>query len=410
MSSIALFPCVLTGGAGVVGELATKLDARPYTDEDLIHETVRKYGGEEGKFRKLLYGKVSVFNKFTLEKERAVSLFKLVLADKLQEAECHLFYGLHTVLIPSEVKEVLRTLVVDNKQIRINKGISEGLTKREAKDKVRTHDVSAFSLTDFLFKKEAYDSELFDLVIPAQSRDHLAISKEIIKYYHTVSVLRTKESQIGVSNMKRAAKVELELISKGHKLPVQVHGNVATLTVSNSTFNLKSLERELHAIAISVDGVEKAGFIEIKTHEASVYRQQKFELPSKVLFVDDEKDFVHAVSRRLISRDVGTYGVYDGEEALNIVLDDRPDVMVLDLKMPGLHGTEVLERVKKLEPLVEVIILTGHGNIKDEQVCMELGAYAYLNKPVDIEKLSETIKAANVKVHQSRAPEKAKTS
>ena len=71
--------------------------------------------------------------------------------------------------------------------------------------------------------------------------------------------------------------------------------------------------------------------------------------------------------------------------------------MVLDLKMPGLHGTEVLRRTKEMAPNVEVIILTGHGTVKDEQECMELGAFAYLNKPVDIEQLSATIKAANEK-------------
>ena len=123
----------------------------------------------------------------------------------------------------------------------------------------------------------------------------------------------------------------------------------------------------------------------------------------RVLFVDDEREFVQTVSQRLISRDVGTYGVYNGEEALEIINEDRPDVMVLDLKMPGLHGLEVLRRTKEIAPEVEVIILTGHGTVKDEHECMELGAFAYLNKPVDIEQLSATIKAANDTVHKKAA-------
>ena len=117
----------------------------------------------------------------------------------------------------------------------------------------------------------------------------------------------------------------------------------------------------------------------------------------KVLFVDDEKEFVQTVAQRLIGRDVGTYGVYNGDDALELIAEDRPDVMVLDLKMPGLYGVEVLRRTKKLAPEVEVIILTGHGTHEDMKECMELGAYAYLNKPVDIEELSVTIQAANGK-------------
>ena len=134
-------------------------------------------------------------------------------------------------------------------------------------------------------------------------------------------------------------------------------------------------------------------------YNESIYRRQNFDLPSKVLFVDDEKEFVQTVSERLISRDVGTYGVYNGEDALNLIEDDRPDVMVLDLKMPGLYGVEVLRRAKKIAPEVEVIILTGHGSNQDMLDCMELGAFAYMNKPVDIEELSATIKAAYQKKH-----------
>jgi two-component system, OmpR family, response regulator CpxR len=133
-----------------------------------------------------------------------------------------------------------------------------------------------------------------------------------------------------------------------------------------------------------------------------VSRPQPLELPSKVLFVDDEREFVQTVSQRLISRDVGTYGVYDGKEALDLIAEDSPEVMVLDLKMPGMHGVEVLRQTKEIAPEIEVIILTGHGTTKDMEECMQLGAFAYMNKPVNIEELSATIKAANDKVHATK--------
>ena len=90
---------------------------------------------------------------------------------------------------------------------------------------------------------------------------------------------------------------------------------------------------------------------------------------------------------------------------LDLIAEDRPEVMVLDLKMPGLHGIEVLRQAKEIAPEIEVIILTGHGTTKDMEECMKLGAFAYMNKPVNIEELSATIKAANDKVHAR--PEKA---
>ena len=77
---------------------------------------------------------------------------------------------------------------------------------------------------------------------------------------------------------------------------------------------------------------------------------------------------------------------------------DEPEVMILDLKMPGIDGMEVLRQVKATQPDIEVIILTGHGNETDRETCMGLGAFAYLQKPVDIDVLSETMKQANEKI------------
>ena len=91
---------------------------------------------------------------------------------------------------------------------------------------------------------------------------------------------------------------------------------------------------------------------------------------------------------------------------LNGVLDfvekDEPDVMVLDLKMPGIDGIEVLRLVKRDHPLVEVIILTGHGSEREEAMAEQLGAFAYLHKPVNIEVLTQVMKEAYQKVNESK--------
>ena len=81
----------------------------------------------------------------------------------------------------------------------------------------------------------------------------------------------------------------------------------------------------------------------------------------------------------------------------------EPEVMVLDLKMPGIDGMEVLRRVKRTHPRTEVIILTGHGSDAEEVLAGELGAFAYLRKPVDIEVLTKTMKAAYHRLEEARA-------
>jgi DNA-binding NtrC family response regulator len=114
----------------------------------------------------------------------------------------------------------------------------------------------------------------------------------------------------------------------------------------------------------------------------------------KILLVDDEKEFIDTLSERIKMRELQPDIALDGEEALKLVSDQIPDVMVLDLRMPGIDGMEVLRRVRKEYPDVQVIILTGHGTKKDEKEARKLGAYDYLQKPVDIDKLVKTIKKA----------------
>ncbi len=114
----------------------------------------------------------------------------------------------------------------------------------------------------------------------------------------------------------------------------------------------------------------------------------------KILLVDDEKEFVETLSERIRMRDHKSDVALDGEEALKQMDDDLPDVVVLDLKMPGIDGMEVLRRIRKAYPNVQVIMLTGHGSDKDEKEARKLGAFEYLQKPVEIETLMKKIKKA----------------
>jgi DNA-binding NtrC family response regulator len=114
----------------------------------------------------------------------------------------------------------------------------------------------------------------------------------------------------------------------------------------------------------------------------------------RLLLVDDEQEFVETLADRLKMRDLDASIACNAEEALSAIAQEEPDVIVLDLKMPGIHGIEVLRRVKQAYPNVEVIILTGHGSKKDEEAARRLGAFDYVKKPADLDSLVSRVRNA----------------
>ncbi len=115
----------------------------------------------------------------------------------------------------------------------------------------------------------------------------------------------------------------------------------------------------------------------------------------KVLFVDDEEELVSAVVERLDLRGIDAVGVTSGDEALHRLRGGSFDVVVIDVKMPGIGGIEVLRTINRRHPEVKVILMTGHGSAEDSEIGRRLGAVAYLQKPVDLEDLLMTIKQAS---------------
>ncbi len=117
-------------------------------------------------------------------------------------------------------------------------------------------------------------------------------------------------------------------------------------------------------------------------------------IPTKILLVDDEKDFVEMLAMRLTESGEEVTPVYSGQDAVNKLKKEEFDVVVLDIKMPGMDGIQTLRQIKQLAPLVEVILLTGHGTTQTAVKGMKLGAFDYLLKPADFEDLAEKLTAA----------------
>jgi len=120
--------------------------------------------------------------------------------------------------------------------------------------------------------------------------------------------------------------------------------------------------------------------------------------PLKVMLVDDEVPFVETMTKRLTKRDLLIMQAFSGNEALEcLAKDTRIDVIILDVKMPGMDGVETLKEIKKSHPLIEVIMLTGHATVDSAIEGMKQGAYDYLMKPCNIDELIAQIAEAGAK-------------
>jgi DNA-binding NtrC family response regulator len=116
-----------------------------------------------------------------------------------------------------------------------------------------------------------------------------------------------------------------------------------------------------------------------------------------VLLVDDEVPFVETMSKRLSKRQLMVLPAYTGREALEMLGKNAVDVVILDVKMPGMDGIQTLRQIKQTYPLVEVIMLTGHATIETAVEGMRLGAFDYLMKPCEIEELLAKVGEAKEK-------------
>ena len=117
-------------------------------------------------------------------------------------------------------------------------------------------------------------------------------------------------------------------------------------------------------------------------------------IPTRVLLVDDEKDFVGMLSLRLKEVGEKVTPAYSGQECLQTLGKTDIDVVILDIKMPGMDGIETLREIKKRFPLVEVVMLTGHGTTETAVEGMKLGAFDYLMKPADFDDLTTKLVGA----------------
>jgi len=117
-----------------------------------------------------------------------------------------------------------------------------------------------------------------------------------------------------------------------------------------------------------------------------------------LLIVDDEEQFLKSMTKRLQVRDFDVIAVTRGEHAIAAARTNPVDIALVDLKMPGVNGEETLRALKEENEWMEVVILTGHGSVDSAVECTKLGAYSYLQKPCEFERLLEVLAEAYKKM------------
>ncbi len=399
MSVITIFNALYCNEDQIIQQLIEKTGYRLVNDNEVVALASKLSGIAPDRITRAFSAKTSLFNPFTHEKERSVAYLRLAVAEILPQGRL-VIAGFSSHLVPAIISHVLRICLIAEMNSRLSQAQSLPKTIQKSDE-----DRAAWT-TQLLQNTDPWNPALYDIVIPTDKSAVKEIVHLILSNLQAHVLSPTEASLAALTDFQLQAKVQVTLALEGHEVGVSVKDGAAVLTIEKNVLMLSRLEQELHEIVAKVDGVKSvATQVGKNFHQADIYRKIDFQAPSRVLLVDDEREFVQTLSERLLLRDMGSAVAYDGESALQMLSEDEPEVMILDLKMPGIDGMEVLRRVKETQPEIEVIILTGHGNETDKETCMAMGAFAYLQKPVDIDILSETMKKANEKI-QLRKQEK----
>jgi CheY-like chemotaxis protein/cytidylate kinase len=398
MTVISIFSASYCHGEKVAEAVAGGLGYE-LVDKELLEDVSKESNIDLERLIRAMRGGTPILGKSVQEQNLCIAHIRAAIAARAAKDDvvCHGFAG-H--LLPRDVEHIIRVCLVAGRDYRIAQAMeSRGVSQRVAARAVTRGDEARKNWTEYLFNLGPWDKRLYDIKIPMHSTSIEEAEKLICENAQKDLTAATPESLKQMVDFAFAANVNVALAEKGHNVSVLSDDGSITIMVSESAFKKEKLKTQLKEIAAAVPGVRNVEVLQ--GAEAAKSRE-----PSGVLLVDDEREFVQTLSERLQMRDLSTAVAYDGEEALTHIDQAEPEVMILDLRMPGIDGIEVLRKVKKDHPNVEVIVLTGHGTEKDKTLTKELGAFAFLEKPVEMDKLAKTVRDAYEKIAKEKAGKK----
>ena len=403
MPIIAITSGIYSNTEERVKKLSENLGCEVITDNDIIGKIVRRDGIKEATLLKVIQSKKLAFNDFTHEQEKCIACIKKAVSEYISKGNC-IFHGVIGHLVPQEVSHVMRVLMITDKNRRIKNGMDKlGLSEKEIKKKIETSDRYTFLWINTISGKKAWDKSLYDIVIPTDKLNITESVKLILEHSEKLSDISADIVEKEADDFKLAASIEIVLTEIGGGLMAASNDGNIVVTINKKLMMLSKFQQKIIKIVQKIPGVKSVDTkIGQNYYKNDIVHSHEFETPLRILLVDDEKDFVQTLSERLKMRQFASEVVYNGQEALDFTDREETEVMVLDLKMPGIDGFEVLRKIKQTKPGIEVIILTGHGSEKDKNVCMDLGAFAYLQKPADIDQLTDTMKRAYEKINLNK--------
>ena len=370
MSIISIFSGIFCREENLLKDVTQKTGYKCLEDRDIVSAASRISGIPDHKIGKAFSTKTSAFNKFTHERERSIAYLKLALAETLFQDDL-IIDGFTGHFIPKEVTHTLRVCIIADMNLRLHIAKKEkNLNKTDAVKLIHKMDEDCALWVNRLHSvNDPWNTSLYDIIAPSNKMKETEIVDLITENLEKDILVANSHSRAAIEDFKLTATIEVAMANEGHQVDVKSKNGDIELTINKQVLLLSRLEEELKSIAGGVSGVKT-----VKTkigpgfYQTDIYRKQNFEVPTKILLVDDEREFVQTLSERLLIRDMGSAVAYDGESALELIREDEPEVMILDLRMPGIDGFEVLKRVKKTSPDIEVIILTGHGSEADRDV------------------------------------------
>ncbi len=372
------------------------------TDDDVLKKVEEKYKVDKDKVKTSIFKPMSFVTFDKLKHKKHLCMFKISLAEILIDFN-KIYYGFGTYFIPEDLKNILKVCLGCDKAYRIGNYARNNLVSLYISEKaIKEYDKLLLLFSRYHLNKQPFSPVYFDVNIDVSKYNPEDVAFKIFELIRCKSVEKIEVEKTKLNDFLIATQIQFHFLQQGEDVDAIFKNGKLTILLKKYKILMENYYKQIKEKIPSHSEIKEVEVIPGKEITITSSMTMKLEKPQKVLLVDDEVEFVDTLSERLQSREFKTAVAYSGEEAIESLNRDLPDVIILDLKMPGIDGLEVLRRVKKEHPETEVIILTGHGSEREKNIAFELGAFAYLEKPVNIELLSETIRKAYEKVYRKK--------
>lgn len=395
MTIVAVLSGIHGPDESIARQVADRLGYR-LVGPELLEDAARLFDTTVDRLARAMAGSRSMLDGLTHEREKSLVYIRHALARMISSDDL-VYHGPATLLIPRRIGHVLRVGIVADFDYRLDRATQlHGLSAKEAAVQINRSDLARARWTERLFSCGPWHRSLYDLKIPLPAQTVEEAVDLICSAVRQDALRPSNRSIEAVLDFLLATRVHLALLDEGyHHCAVTAREGEVTVVVNRKpgapgafgaihALRYEQIEREVTQIAQRVEGVEST-----KIHPGSGFKES-----SRALLVDSERDDVLTLSERLEMHDIASDVVHDGEEALSVVDAMEPEVIVLDLQMPGTDPIEVLRRLKRNHRRTEVIVVAGPGHEEQEQAARDLGAFTCLRKPVEIEVLAETMRRA----------------